>query len=713
MRQVSLKVRRAALRVGAITLVLAAMGLGFCILPAQSPREPEPPKSMTQPVTDDYHGVKVVDPYRWLEDQQSPATRAWIDAQNRYTRSLLDAWPERDQLKRRMAELLKIDSIDVPTERNGRLFFLKRRADQDQAVLYVRKGLAGADEVLVDPNPLSPDHTVSVSLNAVSDDGVLVAYNLRQGGEDETTVHFLDVDKHTELADVLPKAVYFDTPIKPDKSGLYYSRGGKAPRIYYHAFGAVPTKDQLVFGEGYGPDKIIVADLSEGGRYLIIHVMYGSAADKTEIYAQDLLAHGPIKPIVNDVAARFLGEVGGDSLYVQTNWKAPKNRVLAIDLHRPARQNWKEVVPESSSAIDSIGLAGGRLVVIYTENASSRIQVFDEEGKRIAEVPLPGIGSVAEFSGRWAGNQAFYGYTSFHVPFMIEQYAMGQEKQELWAQVKVPIHAGKLEIKQVWYTSKDGTRVPMFLLAQKGIILDGARPTLLTGYGGFTIIESPYFSPLAALWVENGGVFAQANLRGGGEFGEAWHLAGMLEKKQNVFDDFLAAAEWLIQKGYTQPAHLAIMGKSNGGLLVGAALTQRPDLFQAVLCQYPLLDMLRYDQFMDGQYWVSEYGSAQNPVEFKYLDAYSPYQNVKPGTNYPAVLLMSGDGDTRVAPLHARKMAAQLQATTTSNRPILLRYDTQAGHSGGLPISRQIDELTDAEEFLMWQLHVNLAPEKP
>jgi prolyl oligopeptidase len=664
-------------------------------------------------VKDNYHGVEVADPYRWLEDQHSPATRAWIDAQNKYTQALLDSWPEREQLKRRVAGLLKIASIDVPTEHNGRLFFMRRDADQDQGVLCLRKSHGGGDEVLVDPNHMSADHTVSVLIDAVSDDGTLLAYGLRQGGEDETTVHLRDIDKQTDLPDVLPKANYFDIAIKPDKSGLYYSRGGKAPRIYYHAVGTDPAKDQLIFGEGYGADKIIIADLSEGGRYLIIHVLHGSAGDQTDVYAQDLQAHGPIKPIVNDIPARFFGQVGNHTLYVQTNWKAPKSRILAIDLQNPGRENWKEVVPEGSAVIDSLALAHGELVVIYNENASSRIQVFDAEGKHLREVPLPAIGSVTGFNSRWAGDQAFYGYTSFHVPFLVQQYSVGLGTQELWAQVKVPIHIEKIEVKQVWYTSKDGTRVPMFLLGQKGMKLDGARPTLLTGYGGFNYIDSPYYSPGGALWVENGGVFVEANLRGGGEFGEAWHRAGMMEKKQNVFDDFVSAAEWLIENRYTNPSQLAIMGSSNGGLLVGAALTQRPDLFQAVLCMHPLLDMLRYQKFMEAQYWVSEYGSADNPAQFKYLAAYSPYQNVKPGVKYPAVLLMTGDGDTRVDPLHARKMAARLQAATASDRPILLRYDTQAGHSAGLPISKRIDQLVDAEEFLMWQLHLHLGDGNP
>ena len=713
MQPIFIKTTLRGFQAAAVALSLLAPGFRMCYLWAQSSKEPSPPMTKTEQVTDNYHGVEVVDPYRWLEDQQSPATRAWIDAQNKYTQSLLDTWPEREELKRRVAGLLKIDSIEVPTEENGRLFFLKRGADQDQGVLYVRKSPGGADEVLVDPNPMSADHTVSVHLEGVSKDGRLVAYGMRKGGEDEVTVHLLDVDKLAELPDVLPKADYFDISIKPDKSGLYYSRGGKAPRVYYHALGTDPAKDPLIFGEGYGADKIIVADLSEDGRYLVIHVMYGSAADKSEIYWQDLQVPGPIKPIVNDVAARFFGQVGGDTLFVQTTWNAPKNRILAIDLKNPARENWKEVVAEGSSVINSLALAGGKLVVTYTENASSRIRVFDTKGKHLQDVALPAIGSVTGVSGRWESGRAFYGYTSFHIPLLIQQYDVATGKQEMWAQVKVPIHAERLEVKQVWCTSKDGTRVPMFLLGQKGMESDGARPTLLTGYGGFNLMQSPRFSALAALWAENGGVFAVANLRGGGEFGEAWHGAGMMEKKQNVFDDFLSAAEWLIQNHYTHPSQLAIMGGSNGGLLVGAALTQRPDLFQAVVCTHPLLDMLRYDKFMEAQYWVSEYGSADDPAQFKYLAAYSPYQNVKPGTKYPAVLLTSGDGDTRVDPLHARKMAARLQAATASDQPILLRYDTQAGHSGGLPVSKQIDQLADGAEFLMWQLHVHLASANP
>ena len=518
----------------------------------------------------------------------------------------------------------------------------------------------------------------------------------------------------TELPDQLPKRLYFTFSIKPDKSGLYYSWAeADGPRVSYHAMGSDPAKDREVFGQGYGPDKIIGCDLSEDGRYLTIHVFYGAAADRTEIYYQDLEKQGPMLPLVNDIPARFLGEVGGSQIFLQTNWKAPKGRVLEADLGHSERENWREIVPESDAAIESFSLAGGRLVVDYTRNASSQVKVFDANGVHVRDVELPTMGSVSDFSARWMSKEAFYGFTSFPIPQRIYRYDTDTGNQSVWAETHVPIHGERLEVKQVWYGSKDKTRIPMFLMYRKGTKPDGNNPTLLTGYGGFNLNETPYFSASAALWAEQGGIFAEPNLRGGGEFGEAWHRAGMLEKKQNVFDDFIAAAEWLVNNQYTQPSKLAIRGGSNGGLLVGAALTQRPDLFQAVVCAYPLLDMLRYQKFFVAKYWVSEYGSADDAEQFKYLYAYSPYHHVKPGTKYPAVLFVTGDGDTRVAPLHARKMTALLQAATGSDRPILLRYDTEAGHSRGVSMTKTIDEATDSLGFLYWQLGTPSALSNP
>src|SRR6516162_837214 len=671
------------------------------------PKLPPPPATRRDDVKEVVQGVEITDPYRWLEDQDSKETRAWIDAQNRYTHAILDSWPGREALQRRLTELMKIESIRPPRERNGRYFYVKRLPDQDLFVSYVKKGPEGKEEVLIDPHPLSPDHTTSAAISEISQDGTLVAWGIRRGGEDEVTLKFRNVDTLRDLPDELPKARYFGGALKPDKSGFYYARmNAEGPRVYYHTLGTDPSKDTEIFGKGYGPDKIINVALSDGGRYLVIIVEHGAAADQTEIYYQDVATQGPIKPVVNDVPARFFGEVGGDRLYLHTNWKAPKGRVLAVDLRDPAREHWQEVVPESGSAIESLNLGGSKLFVNYLENASSRIKVFDDTGKYVRDVSLPSLGSAFVIA-RWSGSEAFYGFSSFATPLAIYRYDVASGKQDLWARVKVPIDSNQFEVKQVWYESKDKTRVPMFLVYRKGLKLDGTTPTLLTGYGGFNISETPLFAPTAARWVEQGGVFAVPNLRGGGEFGEAWHRAGMLGQKQNVFDDFIAAAAWLIQNRYTSPAKLAIEGGSNGGLLVGAALTQRPDLFRAVACGYPLLDMLRYQKFLVARFWVSEYGSADNPEQFKYLYAYSPYHHVQPGKKYPAVILFSGDADTRVAPLHARKMTALLQASTWTDGLVLLRYETKAGHSGGLPVTKQIEEQTDVLGFLLWQLNVS------
>ncbi|MBI2956379.1 MAG: S9 family peptidase [Acidobacteria bacterium] len=675
-----------------------------------------PPKTRTDDVKEVLHGVELTDPYRWLEDQESSETRSWIEAQNAYTDSLLGQVAGRDKLEQRLSELLKVDSLGVPKARRGRYFFSKRRADQDLFSIYLRQGLEGSDEVLIDPHPLSPDHSTSVILIDVSQDSNTLLYGLRQGGEDEIALKLLDVATRRDLPDLLPKARYFfsdGTYFNADKTGFYYVRHTDAgPRVFYHALGADPAADKLIFGEGYGPEKIIVASLSEDSRYLLIHVLYGSAADKTEIYFQDLARGGPVVPLVNDVEARFFGEVGGDQLFIETNWQAPRGRILAVDLAAPAREHWREVVPESDAVIRGLSLAGGRLCVNYLRNVRSQVKLFERDGRPVRDISFPSLGTVSDVTGAWQSDEAFYLFTSFHIPTTIYRYDVARGTQSVWAQLKVPVDTEKLAVRQVWYESKDGTLVPMFLVHKMGITLDASNPTYLTGYGGFVISLTPSFSATAVAWAERGGVFAVANLRGGGEFGEAWHRAGMRENKQNVFDDFIAAAEWLIENSYTRPDRLAIAGGSNGGLLVGAASTQRPDLFAAVVCRYPLLDMLRYHKFLVARFWVPEYGSSDDPEQFRYLRAYSPYHNVQPGTNYPAVLFVTGDSDTRVDPLHARKMAALMQSVTGSNHPVLLRYDTKAGHAGGRPVSKTIEDLTAELSFLFWQLGVLAGPDR-
>lgn len=690
-----------------IVLSIAVLSSSFALAQNASAITAALPATRRGDVQETLHGVTVPDPYRWLEDQDSPETRAWINQENEYTHKLLDSWPGRERLEKRLSELKKVERIGSPIERNGRFFYRKRAADQEQFVIYMRQGDEGKEEVLIDPNPMSADRSTNVEIMDVSKDGKLLAYVLRVGGKDEAEIHVFDVEAKHDLGDVLPPRVYFDVAFLPDGSGFYYSTMlDDGPRVRFHRMSTKAEADTDVFGKGYAKEAIIVGDPSEDGRHLVIEVMHGSAADKVEIWVQDLKRNGPIEPVIKDLDARFFASAVGDELYLQTNYKAPKGRVMVVDLANQAPEHWRELVPEAENAIDSVTLAGGKILVAYVKNATSMVRAFDPDGKMAFDLSLPTLGAVYSVQGRWENRAAYFIYASFAIPSTVYRCDMSSGKQSVWAQVKVPVDGSKFEVSQVWYASKDGTKVPMFLVHGKGIKLDGSNPVLLEGYGGFAVNNTPYFNADAIVWAERGGVYALASIRGGGEFGEAWHKAGMRDKKQNVFDDFIGAAEWLIQDKYTNPSKLSIFGGSNGGLLVGAALTQRPELYQAVICWHPLLDMLRYDQFMEAQFWVSEYGAAKDPEQFKWLYAYSPYQHVKKGVKYPAVLFMTGDGDTRVAPLHARKMAAMLQAGTASDRPILLRYELKAGHSGGRSTTQDIGDSVDELSFLFWQLGV-------
>jgi len=690
----------------AASLLLAVPLLGAPV-PALAP----PPATRAEPVRETLHGVEVADPYRWLEDQTSPETRKWIAEQNAYTASLLSAAPGRDRLKGRLSALLKVDVLGVPKERAGRYFFTKRLADRDLPVLCARKGTRGKDEVLLDPHPLSPDHTTSFSLLDISADGRLVAYGVRVGGEDEVTVRFREVETGRDRPDVLPRARYSGVAFDGAGGAVYYSRRlAEGPRVFRHRMGSEPAADEKLFGDEYGPEKIVSVGTSDDARYLLIVVLHGSAAEKTEVYFRDLSRGGPIVTVVNDLPARFEPRIGGGRMYLQTNWDAPNGRVLAVDLARPAREHWQEVVPEGGGAIQDVALAGGRLFVRDLHEVIGRIRIFAADGKAMGQIALPQMGSLSNVEGDWGKNEAFFTFTSFLVPTEIYRYDIARGARSVWFRSRVPLSKARVDVRQVRYVSGDGTSIPMFLVHRRDLRLDGENPTLLTGYGGFTISQTPAFSARAALWVERGGVYALPNLRGGSEFGEKWHRAGMLEQKQNTFDDFLAAAEWLIEKKYTSPARLAISGGSNGGLLVGAAMTQRPELFGAVVCSYPLLDMVRYHRFLVAGYWVPEYGSSDDAAQFKTLHAYSPYHRVVKGTRYPAVLFVTGDADTRVDPLHARKMTALLQASIAREpaRPVLLHYDTKAGHSRGVntPVTKQIADLTDELSFLFWQVEM-------
>jgi prolyl oligopeptidase len=669
-----------------------------------------PPVARVDNVTETLHGVAVSDPYRWLEDQNSPETRAWITAENTCTNAVLDTLPAKAPVAKRLGELLKVDVTSIPGEHGGRYFYSKRAAGVDLYVLYMRKGLIGAEQVLVDPAGLSADHTTSVNFEGISDDGKVVAYGVRKGGEDEVAIHLLNTDTLKDLGDVLPRNRYLTgASFNKDASGFYYTVATDAgPRAYYHAIGSDPTQDKKIFGDGYGSDKLLSANVSENGKYLTLEVIYGSACEKAEIYVQNLETNGPITPVVNDITACFQSWVGGDTLYLQTNWKAPNWRVIAVPAATPAKENWKEVIPEGAARLEGTQGAGGTIVAVYSHDAASEVKIFQADGKADGVIELPALGSVTGIGSRWASEEIFVGFQSFAIPNTVYRSEIAKRQLAVWAKPAVPVDANAFEVKQVWYESKDKTKIPMFLFYKKGMQLNGANPVLMTAYGGFDVSETPAFRTDAVIWAEHGGIFALPNLRGGGEYGEAWHKAGMLGKKQNVFDDFFGAAEYLIANKYTNSSKMAITGRSNGGLLMGAAMTQRPDLYAAIVCGYPLLDMVRYDKFLVAKYWVPEYGTADNAAQFPALYAYSPYHHVVKGTKYPAVLFLTGDSDTRVSPLHARKMTALMQASQGGDKPILLLYDTKLGHSEGRPVSKIIEEDSDVLGFFFWQVGVHI-----
>jgi len=672
---------------------------------------PRPPATRVEVVTDRMHGIDIPDPYRWLEDQESPETREWIGAQNAYTRAVLDGVPGRERLRAQLEKVYRSDSQSAPIVRNGRYFFSRRSATQDQAALVVRDGPEGRERVLVDPQTLSPDLSVSANILSVTPDGRLLAWAKRKGGEDEAEILFLDVDTGQPLPDRIPPGVYYSAFVLPDKSGVLYSRrGADGTRLVQHRFGSRVDEDRELFGAGIPDDKLIWFQFSTDGRFVAAFVNDGGGGNgRSRLYLLDRSTTDGFRPIVADIAANFDGVFGGHTLFMRTTWNAPNRRVIAIDAENPARERWKDIIPTSpDSVMAGLTTAGHRLLVSYVRDVSTRLAIFEADGTLVSDVPLPTLGSAYFMSGTWESDEVFYRFESFAQPFTTYRYDLATSKQSVWYKQNVPVDSAAIVTTQVWFKSKDGTRVPMFVVDKKGAARDGNRPVLLSGYGGYGAVPTPFFYPTAAMWIDNGGVFAWASIRGGGEFGEKWHRDGMLDKKQNSFNDFIAAAEWLIANNYTTAAHLAIEGGSNGGMLVAAAAMQRPDLFQAVICRNPHLDMLRYHKFLKAAPWVHEYGNPDVPKEFAYLRKYSPYQQVRDGVRYPAMLFTTGDGDTRVAPLHARKMAARMQATTRSERPVLLRYDLIAGHMGSGALSHLLDQVTDELAFLYAQLGLSI-----
>ncbi|PYX09707.1 MAG: S9 family peptidase [Acidobacteria bacterium] len=678
-----------------------------------------PPKAKTEVVEDNIHGHKIADPYRWLENSQASDTQQYVHDELAYTRSILDPLPGRAQTHQRLTQLLSIGTIGTPQLGGSFYFYTRREGTQNQPVLFVREGINGKDRTLLDVNQLAADGTVALDWWFPSEDGKYVAYGTSASGSEESTLKVIETATGKQLPDTIERTRFASVAWKKDNSAFFYSRHpkkGDVPsgeevyhvKIFYHVMGTDPAKDPLIFGEGRKAQDIPGVQLADDDdRWLLITVFQGWA--KSEMYLQDLKAGTPPVEITSGKDFLYSGEVYQNKLYITTNEDAPRSRVLVVDAANPKRENWKEIVPQSDAVLQNSAIVGGKLGAQYEKNASSLLKLFQLDGKFIDDIPLPAIGTVSGTGSKWNRQEIFFGFQSFTIPPSIYHYDLSSRKTNLWDKVNAPgIDPSAYEVHQLWYTSKDGTKVPMFVFHKKGLELNGHNPTLLTGYGGFNVSLTPSFVGGRYIWLEHGGIFAVANLRGGAEFGEDWHQAGMLQKKQNVFDDFISAAEFLISQKYTDKDHLAIQGGSNGGLLVGAAFTQRPDLYRAVVCQVPLLDMLRYQNFQIAKLWIPEYGSAEDSKQFDWLYAYSPYHHVKPGTQYPAILFMTADTDTRVDPMHAKKMAALMQAEAANGqsreRPILLRIETKAGHGAGKPITKQIEEGTDIYSFLFWQL---------
>lgn len=668
---------------------------------------PPPPSTEAQPVTENLHGTTLTDPYRWLEDAKSPETRAWIDEQMKYTEQYLSQVKIRPQIVNEITKLQRVEIYSIPIERGGNYFFKKRPADENQGSIYRRQGLHGQEDRLVDATKLSADQNTSVGIMDISKDGTLLVYGNRSGGADEESVHILAVTTGAELPDSLASARYEGVQLSPDKQGLYYARSDPAGTlVFYHKFGSPAAADELVFGKSFegeslGPMQIISADITENERYLMIYVWHGVPARRVDIAAKDLRKpDSPIRWLIHGIDSRFSPENYGDDLYVLTDYEAPNYRVVKVPIADPEPQHWTNIVPEGKDVISDISIVGGKLFVTGLHDVATETRIFTLDGKQTGSIAYPTLGAATQLSGRADSHEGFYSFQSFIIPPTIYHYDVNTGKTEIFAQPTVPFASDRYQVKQVFYKSKDGTRVPMFIASKKGVKRNGHTPTLMSAYGGFLINLDPAWNPEFAWWMEQGGFYAQPNLRGGGEYGEKWHQAGMFEHKQNVFDDFFAAAQYLIDEKYTSPQRLAIRGRSNGGLLMGAAMTQHPEMFGAIWCGYPLLDMLRFQNFLIGKWWTTEYGSADNPGQFIYLRKYSPYQNVKPRTKFPAIMFNTGDSDTRVDPLHARKMTALVQAENASDRPILLRYQTVSGHSAGVSITQAIEDTADELAFL-------------
>jgi prolyl oligopeptidase len=686
---------------------------------------------MTYPQTrradqvDDYHGTKVVDPYRWLETdvRKSGEVASWVAAQNEVTFAYLKAIPEREGLQRRLTDLWNFERYSSPFKVGGRYFYSKNDGLQNQSVLYTMNSLNGEPRVLLDPNQWSKDGTVALSGISVSDDGKYLAYGVAEAGSDWKTWRVLAIDTGKVLDDAVRWVKFSAASWTKDGKGFFYSRYDEPKdagqfqslnfnqKVFYHRVGTPQADDVLVYRRPDQPTWSFHAEVTEDGRYLVIVTSAGTA-HKYRITYKDLAEpYGlPIDLIDNfDNEYSFVGN-DGPVFFFKTDVEAPRGRVIAIDLRQPERAHWKEIIPQAKETLSGVNLVGNQLVAEYLKDAKTQAKMYTPDGTFVRELEFPGIGTASGFHGRRTDTETFYTFSSFATPPTIYRYDLITGKSTPFRRSAVKFNPDDYEVKQVFYQSKDGTRVPMFLSHKKGIKLDDSNPTLLYGYGGFSIPLTPAFSISRIAWMEMGGVFAQANLRGGSEYGEEWHLAGTKLRKQNVFDDFIAAAQWLIDHHYTRPEKLAIQGGSNGGLLVGAAMTQRPELFGACLPAVGVMDMLRFQKFTAGRFWVDDYGSSDHPEEFKAIFAYSPYHNLKKGTKYPPTLVTTADTDDRVVPGHSFKFAAALQYAQAGPAPVLIRIETRAGHGAGKPTAKLIEETADQMAFLVKNLKMTVPP---
>lgn len=682
-----------------------------------------PPMTKTIDHVDDYHGTKVEDPYRWLEDdvRVSQDVASWVEMENKHTFGYLESIPERAKINARITKLWDFEKFGTPFKAGGRYYFEKNDGLQNQYVLYVQKTLQDEPKVLIDANKWSQDGTVALAGQSFSDDGRFLAYGIQDGGSDWRIWKIMEIDSGKVLDDEIRWMKFNEPAWTPDGNGFFYARFPEPSKdaefqnlnlnqkIYYHRVGRPQSEDVLVFHRPDQPEWGYQCTVSEDGRYLVITCWQGTD-DRYRIFYRDLAEpYGmPVTLIDNfDHEYSFIGN-DGSVFYFKTDYEAPLKRVIAIDVKHPDMANWREVIPQGTEAMTGVGLLGNMFVVESLKHAKTQIALHDVSGKHVRNVEFPGIGTAGGFSGLRTDTETFYSFSSFATPPSNYRYDMITGTSELIQQAKVDFNPDDYEVKQVFYPSKDGTKIPMFISHKKGLKLDGTNPTLLYGYGGFNIPLTPSFSISRLAWMEMGGVFAVANLRGGGEYGKDWHKAGTKDRKQNVFDDFISAAEWLIENKYTAPKKLAIQGGSNGGLLVGACLTQRPDLYGACLPAVGVMDMLRFHKFTAGRYWVDDYGSADNAEDFKYLSAYSPYHNIKQGTCYPPTMVTTADTDDRVVPSHSFKFAARLQAAQGCDNPILIRIETRAGHGAGKPTAKIIEEVADQWAFLVKTLGVKV-----